>query len=149
MQIIPGWHPVVVHFAIACSITGAAALLLSRLLPQRGARYCAVLGTLSLCVGAGSCLLALASGIAAVWNASFDAPTRAAVSRHVLWAFFTSLGVLLLAVWRVAGYASEEPPSGFMLMVAAVVVLAVMVTGWLGAENVYRFGVGVLRAPGG
>jgi len=149
MQIIPGWHPIVVHFAVASSITGAAALALSRLLPGRGAQRCAVLGTLSLCIGAAFCLLALASGIAAVWDASFDAPAKAAVSRHVLWAFFTSLAVLLLAVWRAAGFTPEEPPSNFMLLAAAAVVLAVIVTGWLGGENVYRFGIGVLRTPGG
>lgn len=148
MQIIPGWHPLLVHFAVALSITGCTALLISRLLRGRGAQRCAVLGTLSLSLGAVFCLLALASGIAAVWDASFDVPTRAAVSRHVLWAFFTSLGVLLLAVWRTAGHVPEEPPSDFMLMVAAAVALAVAVTGWLGGENVFRFGIGVLRASG-
>jgi len=149
MQIIPGWHPAVVHFAVASSIIGCAALLLARLLPVRAAQQCAGFGTLSLCVGAGFCVLALVSGVMAVWDASLDAAARSAVSRHVLWAFFTTLAVLFLAVWRAAGYGLVEPPSDFMLMVAGAVLLAVLVTGWLGGENVYRYGIGVLRTPGG
>lgn len=147
MHIIPGWHPAVVHFAVASSFTGCAALLLSRLLPARAAQHCAGFATLSLCVGAGFCLLALASGVMAVWDISLDAAARSAVSRHVIWAFFTTLSVLLLAVWRAAGYGFEESPSGLMLVVAVAVMLAVIVTGWLGGENVYRYGIGVLHTP--
>ncbi|MBS0399991.1 MAG: DUF1684 domain-containing protein [Proteobacteria bacterium] len=147
MQIIPGWHPAVVHFAVAASIIGCAAMLLSPLLPERAARHCAGFGTLSLCVGAGFCVLALATGVMAVWDVSLGAPARSAVSRHVIWAFFTTLAVLLLTVWRAAGYGLAEPPSGFMRVVAGAVMLAVLVTGWLGGENVYRYGIGVLRTP--
>ena len=149
MQIIPGWHPIIVHFATAGSISGVLALLAARLLPgQIAPRRCAVFGTFSLCMGALFCLLALMSGIAAVWDVQLAAPARAAVSLHVKWAFFTTLVVLLLAVWRAAGAAAEEPPSNVFLAVAVAALAAVTVTAYLGAENVYRFGIGVLASRG-
>jgi uncharacterized membrane protein len=149
MQIIPGWHPIVVHFATACSVTGGLALLAARFLPgRRGARRSAVLGTLNLVIGAGFCLLAIASGIAAVWEVQLGPAARAALSLHVKWAFFTTLSVLLLAVWRAAGAAPEEPPSNVLVAVALAVLTAVAVTAYLGAENVYRHGIGVLANGG-
>lgn len=149
MQIIPGWHPIAVHFAVACSITGGMALLAARLLPgRRSARRSAVFGTIGLCVGALFCLLAIMSGIAAVWDEQLSPPARAAVAVHVKWAFFTTLAVLLLAVWRGAGAVPEEPPSNVFLALTLGAVAAVAVTAYLGAENVYRFGIGVLATGG-
>lgn len=150
MHPLPGWHPIIVHFAIASSLTGGVALLLARLMRgERAPRRCAVLGTFSLCIGAAGGLLALVSGIAAVWEADLTALQRAAVALHVKWAFFTVMALLLVAVWRAAGAEPEEPPSNLFLAVAAGVMLAVAITGWLGGENVYRYGIGVMPPAGG
>ena len=150
MQFIPGWHPIVVHFAVALSVTGAIALLVSRL--ARGPRTlqaAAVAGTVNLGLSAAFCLLAIMSGIAAVWDLHLDAAPRAAVSIHVKWAFFTTLAMMLLAVWRVFGAAFEERPSNLFIAVMLGAVAAVTVTAYFGGENVYRYGIGVLaRQPG-
>jgi uncharacterized membrane protein len=145
MQILPGWHPIVVHFAVALSIGGAMALLVARYAPGTAlARNAAVAGSVNLGSGALFCLLAIVSGVAAVWDLHLSGAARAAVSIHVIWAFFTTLAVLLLAVWRVFGAAAEERPSDLFVVIMVAAIAAVAVTAYLGGENVYRHGIGVL-----
>ena len=145
MQILPGWHPIVVHFAVALSVTGAFTLLAARYARGRQlVRNAAVAGTFNLGLSAVFCVLAITTGIGAVWDLHLAGAARAAVSVHVIWAFFTTLGVLLLAVWRVFGAETEERPSGLFVAVMLAAIAAVTVTAYLGAENVYRHGIGVL-----
>ena len=145
MQIIPGWHPIIVHFAIAMTVGGSVALAASRLCRARRARQrLAVWGTLNFCAGAVFVLLAIASGITAIWDMNLSAGARAAVSIHVKWAFLTAVTVILVAVWRGAGAAPEEPPSTLLVVVMAGAAACAVVTAYFGAENVYRFGIGVL-----
>lgn len=151
MRLIPGWHPIIVHFAIALTVAGGAALALSRLCDGRRARRrLAIWGTFNLCGGAAFVVLGIGSGILAIWDLNLPAAARAAVSTHVKWAFLTAVSVLLVAVWRGAGAAPEEPPSNLFLGVMTGAVICALVTAYFGAENVYRFGIGVLgHAVGG
>jgi uncharacterized membrane protein len=150
MQIIPGWHPIIVHFAIAMTVGGGAALATSRLCRGRRTRQrLAIWGTFNLCAGAAFVVLAIATGIMAIWDLNLPAAARAAVSTHVKWAFLTAVAVILAAVWRGAGAAPEEPPSNLFLAVMIGAVACAVVTAYFGAENVYRFGIGVLRAAVG
>ena len=59
---------------------------------------------------------------------------------------FTTLALLLTAVWRGAGNAQQSRPSGLFLVVLAATCIALAVAGYHGGENVYRYGVGVERA---
>jgi uncharacterized membrane protein len=72
--------------------------------------------------------------------------TGAAVGLHVKWAIFSTLGVLLVAVWRGAGAFADARPSRWFLGVLWALVAALVMTGYRGGENVYRYGVGVSRA---
>ncbi len=146
MQIIPGWHPFIVHFALALTLSGGVGLGAARLVGSPvAARRCAVFGTLNLCAGAVFVVLAIASGIGAIWDLNLASGARAAVSTHVKWAFFAAVAVILVAVWRGAGTVPEEPPSNLFLVFMAGAAAAVAVTAYFGAENVYRFGIGVLE----
>jgi uncharacterized membrane protein len=68
---------------------------------------------------------------------------RQAISLHVKWAIFTTLALVLLAVWRGAGSAQESRPSWIFMAVLLAATAALTVTGYRGGENVYRYGVGV------
>jgi len=145
MRIVPGWHPIVVHFAVALSVTGAFVLLAARYARRpRLIQSAAVAGTFNLGLSAVFSLLAILSGIAAVWDLHLSAAPRAAVSMHVIWAFFTTLALLLLSVWRVFGASPEEAPSNLFISIMLATIAAVTVTAYLGGENVYRYGIGVL-----
>ena len=56
----------------------------------------------------------------------------------------TTLALILIALWRGVGIPPEDRPSNLFLVVLAVVTAAVTVTAYFGAENVYRYGIGVL-----
>jgi uncharacterized membrane protein len=139
------WHPIAVHFPLALVTTGAAALGAARLWEHRRATL-ATIGTWNLCLGAFGALAALASGLAALASVEIGAAARAAVALHVKWAIFTTVGVLLLAVWRAAGAAQDSRPSRWFLGVLWALVAALVVTGYRGGQNVYQYGVGVTRA---
>lgn len=145
MIAIAEWHPIAVHFPLALVTTGAAALTAARLFERRSATL-ATLGTWNLCLGAVGALAALATGLAAVASVEIGVAARAAVSLHIRWAMFSTAGLLLIAAWRGAGAAQDERPSRWFLGVLWALVAALVVTGYRGGQNVYRYGVAVSRA---
>jgi uncharacterized membrane protein len=151
VNILPGWHPMIVHFPLALVLTATAALLLSRLLRSDSlAAALATVGTWNLCLGAIAALFALGTGLAAVVDLHLALAARHAVSTHVKWAIFATLALLLLAVWRGAGTTQGSRPSWVFMLLLLAASAALIETGYRGGQNVYRYGIGVQRvAPSG
>jgi uncharacterized membrane protein len=144
MNILPGWHPIVVHFPLALVTTAALFLTAARVLRRESyVATLATVGTWNLCLGALAALFALATGLAAAIGLHVDAAAHQAISMHVKWAIFTTLALVLLAVWRGAGSAQESRPSWIFVLVLLAATAALIVTGYRGGQNVYRYGVGV------
>jgi len=144
------WHPMLVHFPLALVLTGAAALGLARVLPaERAGRTLAIVGTWNLCLGAVTIVFALGSGLAAVIGLAVGDAARHAVGIHVKWAVAASFGVILLAVWRGAGNSPEQRPSAVFLALLAIVTVLLIMTGYRGGQNVYRWGVGIQTPAAG
>ena len=136
------WHPIAVHFPLALVTTGAAALGAARVWTHRSATL-ATVGTWNLVLGALGAMAALATGLVALASVEIGAEAHAAVAQHVKWAIFTTVGLLLLAAWRAAGGAPDARPSRLFLGVLWALVAALIVTGYRGGQNVYRYGVGL------
>src|ERR1700690_1691736 len=99
----------VVHFPLALTLTSSALLLPARLLRKEPlAATLAVVGTWNLCLGAAIAVIALGTGLAAVLNLDVSAAARESMSTHAKWAIFTTLTLVLLAVWRGAGTHSRS-----------------------------------------
>jgi uncharacterized membrane protein len=146
MNSLPNWHPLVVHFPIALVLLATALLLAARLLRNEPlAATAATVGTWNLCLGAVASVFALGSGLAAVLNLDVSATVRSVISVHVKWAMFTTLLLVLLAVWRGAGSASRSRPSWIFLVVLLAASAALSFTGYRGAKNVFEYGVGVRK----
>jgi uncharacterized membrane protein len=144
VTIEPGWHPIAVHFPLALVVTAALLLVAARLLPQeRHAKTLATVGTWNLCIGAVAALFALGTGLAALIGLHAGPAAHQAIFLHVKWAIFTSLALLLVAVWRGAGAAQESRPAWLFIAILIAVTAALVVTGYQGGQNVYRYGVGV------
>ena len=142
----PGWHPLVVHFPLALVLIATPLLLAARLVRSDAvASTTAVVGTWNLCLGAVAALFALATGLSAVLDLDVNAAARQAISLHMKWAMFSTLALVLLAVWRGAGTAPASRPSWVFIVVLLGAAAALAVTGYRGGENVYEFGVGVKR----
>lgn len=134
----------VVHFPLALTLTSSVLLLAARLLRRPDlAATLAVVGTWNLCLGAVIAVIALGTGLAAVLNLDVSAAARESISTHAKWAIFTTLALMLLAVWRGAGTDSRSRPSWVFLVVLLAASAALILTGYRGGQNVYRFGVGV------
>jgi uncharacterized membrane protein len=142
----PSLHPLVVHFPIALIVVAAALLLAARLLRSESlASTAATVGTWNLCLGAVAAVFALATGLGAVLDLDVTAAVREAVSQHMKWAMFTTLVLVLLAVWRGAGTAPGSRPSWVFIVVLLAATTALGVTGYRGGKNVYEYGVGVRK----
>lgn len=142
----PGWHPLVVHFPLALVLIATPLLLAARLVRSDAiASTTAVVGTWNLCLGAVAALFALATGLSAVLDLDVNAAARQAISLHMKWAMFSTLALVLLAVWRGAGTAPASRPSWVFIVVLLAAAAALAVTGYRGGENVYEFGVGVKK----
>jgi len=144
MYLIPGWHPIVVHFPLALIVTATASLTLARMLPEvRLAATLANLGTWNLSLGAVTIFLALGTGLAATIGLQIDAAAHQAIAAHVKSAVLTTILVLLVAVWRGVGTAPDSRPTWGFLLMLWVATSALTVTGYRGGQNVYRHGIGV------
>lgn len=138
------WHPMVVHFPLALGISAALFLLAARLVrDERRAATLATVGTWNLAIGAVAALVALATGVAALVDLHVGTAAHQAISTHLKWAIFTTLALVLLAVWRGAGSAWDSRPSWTFVVVLLAATAALVVTGYRGGENVYRYGIGV------
>jgi uncharacterized membrane protein len=146
MSPLPNWHPLVVHFPIALILSATLLLLAARLLRNEPlAATAATVGTWNLCLGAVAAVFALGSGLAAVLDLDVSTAVRSAISVHVKWAMFTTLLLVLLAVWRGAGSASRSRPSWIFLVALLAASAALSFTGYRGGKNVYEYGVGVRK----
>jgi uncharacterized membrane protein len=144
------WHPMAVHFPLALVATATLVLSLARLKAlERHATSLAIVGTWNLCLGALAALVALGTGLAAVIHLQVGVPARLAISVHVKWAIFSTVGLLLLAAWRGAGSAEDSRPSRPFLVLLWAVTATLIVTGYRGGQNVYRYGIGVTHNEAG
>jgi uncharacterized membrane protein len=142
----PGWHPLVVHFPIALTLTAGLMLIAARFVRNEAlAATLATIGTWNLCLGAVAALFALATGLAATLDLQVGTAAHTAIATHVKWAMFTTLALLLTAVWRGAGNAQQSRPTGVFLVVLCATCITLAVAGYYGGENVYRYGIGVER----
>ena len=138
------WHPMVVHFPLALVLTGCALLWAARLLRhEERVAVLASVGTWNLCLGAVAAVAALGTGLGAVLDLDVGAAAHASISAHVKWALFTSLALVLLAVWRGAGTDQRSRPSWLFIIILSAAACALIMTGYRGGQNVYRFGIGV------
>jgi uncharacterized membrane protein len=144
IKLVPGWHPVIVHFPLALIVTAACSFSAARV-PRAShiAGTLAIVGTWTLGIGAVGLLFALGTGLAAVIDLRLGAAAHQAISSHVRSAILTAVLVLSAAVWRSAGVAAEARPSWGFLLVMWVATSSLIVTGYRGGQNVYRYGVGV------
>lgn len=148
IEIIPNMHPFLVHFTIGLLITSVALFFAGMALKAKVAGHrLTIAARWNLWIGTGFAFVTVAAGYQAYNTVAHDDLGHAAMILHLKWAW-----VALLLFVAAAGLAWRDRlrPAGAALPLALMLLLgaaALSVTGYLGAENVYRHGLGVMRLP--
>ncbi|WP_420427608.1 DUF2231 domain-containing protein [Algiphilus sp.] len=142
ISILPNWHPMTVHFALALPITATLLLSLARAASDRAFAAGAVQATKwTLGIGIAALWASIGTGMHAYLTEAMDAAAERAVRVHQYWGWGTAaVFTMAPALWQ-----KHHPKRvGWALLTCCWLGTAsASVTGWLGAENVYRHGVGV------
>lgn len=146
VEIIPNWHPLLVHFPIALLSVSAFFHLAARLLrnQSRCASHCAVLAHSTLWLGALAAFPTVILGWMASNTVNHDEAGHAAMMLHRSWALATLLTLTILAGWD--GWRHKVDATPTWGLVSAVILSWGLVasTAWHGGELVYRHGLGVI-----
>jgi len=143
-EIIPNWHPIFVHFTIGLLITAAILLVAGR---WRGNADILAAARWNLWLGGLAVAATVITGFLAYNSVAHDAPSHAAMHLHRNWALPTAALFLLAALWSLVARSREPERRAPFLVLVLVAAAGLTVTGWLGAENVYRYGLGVMSLP--
>lgn len=146
--ILPNWHPIAIHFPIALLTASTFFFALGGVLAERdGGTTATVAARWNLGFGVVVSLAALATGWHAYNTVAHDDASHANMTVHMKWAF-AAAGLFIVAgalAWFDRRRSSGAAPALFGVLLLGCGALAV--TGWLGGENVYRFGLGVASLP--
>ena len=148
-EILPNWHPFFVHYTISFFSIGALIYSCVTLISFKEAHRHYLYQTSIFCLGVGAVLtiLTVASGFHAYLTVPHVDTAHTPMVDHRNWALATVLIGLLLAG---LSFLYKEQPSApkFLLLLAIPLFFTVLITGYKGADLVFRYGVGVLPQNG-
>lgn len=147
-EIIPNWHPILVHFTIA--LLASATLLFGVSAIWRGRRWSPGLESAAnwnLWLGAAVTALTIAAGLQAAGSVTHDEAAHLAMENHKVWALSTAALFVLLALWNGRRVRRAAPVGFGFVALLAVAAVGLAGTGLRGADLVFRHGVGVMALP--
>ncbi len=148
IEIIPNWHPVVVHFTIALLSVSVGFYALAIIFKNNSRHeHWLMFANWSLWLGTGFALLTATAGWFAYNSVAHDTPSHAAMTTHRDWALVTLAVFVLLAIWSFLLQRKGMKPAVLFLLVSFAGAGLLATTGWLGGEAVYRYGLGVMSIP--
>lgn len=147
IEILPNWHPVLVHFTVALLITAAILLWVGWALRESpSGTTCLTIGHWLLWLGAGITAATVAAGIYAYLTVDHSDAAHEPMLDHRNWALSTAAlwwALALWAAWRVRQSRGIGLPFLGLVVIAAGMLV---VTAFKGGELVFRYGVGVEAA---
>ncbi len=148
IEIIPNWHPVLVHFTVAL-FSMAALLYLTGFLfknHKMGPNFI-MIGRWNLWLGALFTLGTVAAGFYAYNTVAHDSPSHAAMTDHKNWALVTAAVFWALALWALWKQRGAKTVSALFVIVMLAASGLVAIAGYKGGEVVYRYGIGIMSLP--
>jgi len=153
IEIIPNWHPIVVHFTFALFTTSVGFYGLTYISSRLKivskplntefeivARWC-------LWMGAFATIITVLAGLYAFYTVQHDAVSHLAMKLHRNWALLTAAPILAAAGWSLLKYFHQKPINLTFIVILLVIEGALLSTAWHGSELVYRYGLGVMSLP--
>jgi uncharacterized membrane protein len=149
IEILPNWPPLLVHFTVGLLSTSVLFYLAGAFLSKKNSWKQQWLNMANWSLWSG-CLFAIGTAIAG-WLAynivAHDTASHAAMTLHRNWALPTAATFLLLGLWAIIPAKKDRYPGFMFLTFSTIAAGLLMVTGWLGGEAVYRYGLGVKSLP--
>lgn len=148
-EIIPNYHPIMVHFTIALMVVSLGMLLLGHIFKIKSGfhKECLVVSRWCLWLAALASILTVIAGFHAYYTVGHDMISHKVMTTHRNWGIATFTVIWLTAIWSFVLYFKEKPPRYLFTVLLTIAVVMVMVTGWYGAELVFRYGIGVKSLP--
>jgi len=150
IEIIPNWHPIWVHFAVALLSTAAILFLIFgwRTSQTSGRTNALIVARWTLRLGVIAAFGALLTGYFASGSVTHDDVSHANMMVHRNWALVTTI---IFTIAALIDYLKRAETRVFALSIQLLLLLAgsatLAVTGLEGAENVYQYGLGVQKLP--
>jgi uncharacterized membrane protein len=149
ISIIPNWHPILVHFTIGLLSISVVFYFAQTLLPieHKWKQQWLHMANWSLWTGCLFILLTVVAGWYAYNTVAHDTASHEAMTLHRNWALPTAVLFLIIGISAIGLAKKDNNPNPLFLSVSTVAAIMLMVTGWLGSEAVYRYGLGVMSLP--
>jgi len=148
-EIIPNYHPMLVHFTVALITTSLGTLILGWLLARRKTlqQECFIVSRWCLWLGALASILTIVAGFHAYYTVAHDAISHRVMTIHRNWALTTFGLIWVMTIWSWLLWIKKRTPNWLYTTGMLIIFGLVMTTGWYGAELVYRYGIGVKSLP--
>lgn len=156
IEIIPNWHPILVHFTVALLSVSVALFLVESFLRKWKLHIQLVtVARWNLWLGSLAAIATVIAGFDA-----FNSVTHGSEAQHLAmldhrkWALGTAALFVVLAAWSLSaflcGKADFNKAKNFVFVFLMTVAgLMLSITGYKGAELVYRHGLGVIPMQAG
>ncbi len=144
IEIIPNWHPILVHFTVGLLSTSSLLYAVAYALKKENLL---IVARWNLWIGVLFTIATVLAGFYGYYTVAHDTVAHVAMTNHKNWALPTAFMFMVLALW--AAIKQRDAKNVHILfvvfMLGAFGILGV--TGYKGAEIVYRHGMGVMRMP--
>jgi|AZIC01.1.fsa_nt_gi uncharacterized membrane protein len=149
IDILPNWHPIFVHYSVALLSVAIGFYFARLILPNTSElkTQWLTVANWSLWIG---CLFSIATVLAGIYafnTVAHDSASHLAMETHRNWALPTAGLFLILGATALWLNKNNKQPGLTFLSTGLIALILLMITGWLGAEAVYRYGLGVLSLP--
>lgn len=144
LEIIPNWHPMLVHFTVALFSVSALLYLAGFVLKKPNLLLVA---RWNLWIGALATIATVWAGFDAYNSIAHDGPLHAAMTDHKNWALGTASIFGLIALWSAFKHRRSTTVSPIFVIIILAAAGMLGITGYKGGEVVYRHGGGVMRMP--
>ena len=149
MELLPNWHPVFVHFTVGLLLTSAALFVVTLCLPVAAKRRAdlQLVALWNLWIGFALALVTAYFGWRAYNSVAHDAASHEAMTVHRNWALLTIAAFVPVVAWSGFRFRGGRPVSWVFVLAVLMPAALLARTGWLGAEVVFHYGLGVQSMP--
>ena len=149
IEIIPNYHPMLVHFTIALITTSLGMAILSFVLSpwDKIKQECLIVSRWCLWLGAIASVFTIAAGFHAYFTVAHDTVSHHVMKIHRNLALITFTFIWILTIWSLFLFVKKQSLKWVYVMLLIATFGLLLITGWYGTELVYRYGIGVKSLP--